>query len=101
VAGNIAKVCVGRQHREVVAETELRQQRIDGPDLNARASAFVSQVGRVDMIAPVGDQQWQCGEAIENLCTVSRSDEPLQKLLQNEPGRREFLTGFDSTDQFA
>ena len=98
---DIAKVSVGCQHRQVVTEAELRQQRIDGADLNAAASAFVSQFGRVHMIAPVGDQQWQCGEAIEKLCTVSRSDEPLQKLLQNEPGRREFLTGFDSTDQFA
>jgi hypothetical protein len=41
VPGDIAKVSVGRQHREVVADTELRQKRIDRAGLNAAASTFV------------------------------------------------------------
>src|SRR5207244_1161994 len=41
VPGDIAKVSVRRQHREVVAETKLRQQRIDRADLNAAAAALV------------------------------------------------------------
>ena len=73
--GDIAKVSVGRQHREVVAETELRQQRIDRADLNAATSAFASQFGGVHMVAPIGNQQRQRGEPIEDLAAVPRSGE--------------------------
>ena len=97
--GDIAKVSVCRQHRKVVAETELRQQRIDGADLNAAAPAGVSQLGRLDMVAPVRNQQRQRGEAIEDLRAVPRSREALQKLLKNEPGGHEFLAHLDGTDQ--
>ena len=99
--GDIAEVVIGRQHREIVAETELRQQCIDGADLNASASAFVSQFGRVYMVAPVGNQERQRGEPIEDLRAVTRSGETLQQLLQNEPGGYEFVTGFNGADQFA
>src|SRR5437016_3448265 len=99
--GDIAKVSVGRQHREVVAKTELCQQRIDGADLNAAASAFVSQFGGIHMVAPIGNQQRQRGEPVEDLSVVPRSGEALQQLLQNQPGGYELLAGFDGTDQFA
>ncbi len=99
--GDITKVSVGRQHRQVVAETELRQQRIDGADLTAAASAFISQFGRIDMVAPVGNQQWQSGKPVEDLCAVPWSGETLQKFLQNEPGSHEFFARLDRTNQFA
>jgi hypothetical protein len=84
VAGDIAKVSVGRQHREVVAKTELCQQRSDGADLDGAAAAFVSQFGRFHMVTPVGNQQRQRDEPIVDLRTASRPGEALQKLLQNE-----------------
>jgi hypothetical protein len=99
--GDIVKVSVCGQHRKVVVEAELSQQRIDGTDLNSAASAFVPQFGRLDMVAPVGNQERQCGEPIENLCAVPWSGKALQEFLQNEPGGHEFLARFDSTDQFA
>ena len=98
MAGDIAKVFVGRQHHEVVAETKLCQQRIDGADLNAAASACVSQFGRVHMVAPVWNQQRQRIEPVEDLPAARRSGEALQKLLQSEPSGDELLAGFDSTD---
>ena len=98
--GDIAKVSVGCQHREVSAYTELRQKRIDRAGLNAAASAFVSQFGSLHMVASVGDQQRQRGEPIENLRTVPRAGEPLQKLLQDETSGHQFFTGLDGTDQF-
>ena len=101
VPRDIAKISVGRQHREVVAEADLCQQRIDGADLNAATSAFVSQFGRVYMVAPVGNQQRQRGEPIEDLRAVPWSGEALQKLLKHKPGGQEFLAGFDGPDQFA
>ena len=99
--GDIPKVFVGRQHREVVPETELSQHCIDGADLNAAASAFVSQFGCVHVVAPIGNQQRQRGEPIEDLRAASRSGETLQEFLQNEPGGHELLAGFDGTDQLA
>ena len=99
--GDVAKVSIGRQHRQIVAETELRQQRIDRTDLNAASPASVSQFGSFYVVAPVGNQQRQRREPIEDLRPVARSGEALQKLLQNEPGGDEFLAGFDGTDQFA
>lgn len=89
--GDILKVFVGREHREVVAKAELRQQRIDRADLNAASSAFVSLIGRVHMVAPIGNQQRQSGEPFEDLPAIPRSGEALQELLQNEPGRHELL----------
>ena len=56
MAGYMAKVSVGRQHRQVVADAKLRQQSIDRTDLNAAAETFVAQFRRVDMVAPVGNQ---------------------------------------------
>ena len=99
--GDFAKVSVCRQHRKVVAQTELREQRVDGADLNAASPAGVSQLGRLDMVAPVRNQQRQCGEAIEDLRAIPRSGEALQKLLKDEPGRHEFLARFYCTDQLA
>ena len=99
--GDIAKVFVGRQHRQVVAETELRQQRVDSADLHAAAPALVSEFGRVNMVAAVGNQQRQSGEPVEYLRPASRSGEALQKFLQDEPGGHELLAGFDGANQFA
>jgi hypothetical protein len=98
---DIAKVPIGRQHREVVAEAELRQQRVDRADLNAAASAFVSQSGCVHMVEPVRNEQRQLSEPIEDLLAIPRSGEALQNFLQNQSGGHEFLAGFDGTDQFA
>jgi hypothetical protein len=68
--------------------------------LNATPPAFVSQIGRVDMVVPVGNEQRQRREPVENLSAVPRSGKALEKLLQYEPGRHELLARFDGTDQF-
>jgi hypothetical protein len=98
---DIVKVSVSSQHCEIVAQTELGQQLINRADLNSGAAALVPQFGRVHVITPVGNQQRQCSEAIEDLRSVSRSGEALQKLLQHQSGGHEFLAGFDRADQLA
>jgi len=98
---DIVKVPVGCQHGQVVAEAELGQQRIDRSDLDAGAPAFVSQFGSVHMITPVGNQQRQRCEPVEDLRSVPRSRKPLQKLLQHQSSGHEFLAGFDCADQLA
>ena len=61
---DIVKVSVGSQHREIVAKTELGQQRINRADLNSGPAAFVLQFGGVYMVKPIGNQQRQCGKSI-------------------------------------
>jgi hypothetical protein len=99
--GDIAKISISRQHGKAVAQTELRQQRLDGADLNAAAPEFVSQFGCVDVVSPVSNQERQRREPIEDLHTVLRSGKALQKLLQNKAGGHELLAGFDGADQLA
>jgi hypothetical protein len=41
VSGNAAKVYVGGQHCQVVAEAELREQCVDRADLNSAAVAHL------------------------------------------------------------
>ena len=96
---DIAEISIGRQHRQVMAEAKLRQQRIDGADLNAATPALVSQLGRVHVIAPVRHQERQCPKPIEELATVSRAGKPLQQLLQNEPRGHQLFARFDGADQ--
>ena len=57
--GNLPEIAIGRQHREVVTEAELREQRVDRTDLDAAAPATVSQLGGRNMVPPIGDEQRQ------------------------------------------
>ena len=91
VSGNVAKVFVGGQHCQIVAEAELREQCVDRADLNPSAAALVSQLSRVHMVAPVGNEKRQRGEPLKNLRAIFGSAEPLQRLLQNQPGGNDFL----------
>jgi hypothetical protein len=98
--GDIAKVSIGSQHGETMAQTELREERVDGANLNTAASAFVSQFGCVHMVSPLGNQERQRSKPIEDLHTVPRSGKALQKLLHNEAGGHKLLAGFDGANQF-
>jgi hypothetical protein len=40
----MAEVLIGRQQHQIVLNTQLRQERIDGPDLNAAAAAQIRKV---------------------------------------------------------
>jgi hypothetical protein len=89
------KVAVGRQHREIVPNAKLRQQSIDRADLQAAAAAFALQLRRVDVVTPVWHQERQGGKPVDNLLAMTRSREPLQQLLNNQPGREQHLIGAD------
>src|ERR1700724_3587523 len=84
VAGDMAKVSVGRQHRQVVTDAKLRQQCVDRTDLNTISATTVSQFRCVGMVLPIGHQKRQRREAIEYPLARSRPGKALQKLLQNE-----------------
>jgi hypothetical protein len=49
----VPEVAIGRQHREIVADAKLREQRIDCTDLNAGTAASVAQFGGIGVVVPV------------------------------------------------
>jgi len=95
----VSKISVGRQHRQIVPDAKLCQQRVDRPDLNAAAPTSVAQLGGVDVVAPVGNEQRQRGKPIEDLPPIARPGKALQKLLQNKTGGQKRLAGLDGANQ--
>jgi hypothetical protein len=57
--GDVVKVSVSGQHREIVPYTELRQEGVYGAYLDSRTPTSVSQVGRLDMIGLVRGNKGQ------------------------------------------
>ncbi len=96
---HVAKVLVGRQHRQIVPNAKLRQQGVDRSDLDTAAATFVAQLRGVDMVAPIRNQQRQGGKSIHNSLAIPRSGKALQKLLQHQAGRENCLAGFEGPHQ--
>src|SRR5580692_1564305 len=63
--GDVTEVAIGGQHRQFVANAQLRQQRVDRANLNSASTAPVSQLGRFDMVVATGNEERQRREAIE------------------------------------
>src|SRR5205823_6673263 len=101
VPDDVAKISVGRQHRQIVTNAKLRQQGVYRADLNAAAAASVAQLCRVDVIVPVGNQERQRRKPIQYPLASPRPGKALQKLLQNETGGEQCLAGFDRSNQFS
>ncbi len=72
------KIQIARQHQQPMADTQLRQERIDRANLNAVTAARIAQRRRFDVIGPIGHEEGKCGEPIQNLLTCLRSREALQ-----------------------
>jgi hypothetical protein len=80
------KVLVGREHCQLMTHTELRQQRVDGSDLDTLLTARSTQLGRLDVVVPIGNQQGKRSKVVDDLLLGPRSRETLQELLQNQAG---------------
>lgn len=52
------EVTIGGEHREIVTKAQLREERVDRPDLDTAAAA-VAQLGGLDMVGTVGHEQRQ------------------------------------------
>jgi hypothetical protein len=83
--GDMAKVSIGRQDREVVTDAKLRQQCVDRTDLNAAPATSVSQLGGVDVVLPCRHQKRQCREAIEDPLGRSGPAEPCRSSCRTKP----------------
>jgi hypothetical protein len=96
---HIAEVPIARQHRQIMPNAKLRQQSINRPNLDAAASTPVAQLRGIDVVAPIGNQQWQGSKSLKYLIAIPRAAEPLQKLLQHQTGRDDRLARFDGPNQ--
>src|SRR5947209_16057071 len=81
------EIAVGTEHREVVPDTELREERIDRSDLKAAPAALVAKVGSGDVVFALWHDERQRGEPIEDLCSRFRAAEPLEKFLKDQASR--------------
>jgi len=69
-----------------MAQTNLRNDRIDSPYLHAGAPAAISQIGGLNMVLTVWRQKRQRTEALDDFAPSTRPRESLQELLKHESG---------------
>lgn len=88
------EVTIGREEREIVANTKRSDQRIDCAQLNASPPASVANVSGSNEVLAGWLQPSKRGEALENLIPSPKTTETLQELLEHEPGHEDcFLPG--------
>lgn len=97
--GDSFKVTIRGQERELMTDAELSEQGVDGADLHPGAAAPIAQVRGVDMVLPIGSEERQGGEPLDDVLARARSGEPLQQLLQNQPRRHDDFPNFQSLAQ--
>lgn len=98
---NAAKVGVGRKHREIVPDAQLREECVDRSDLNPGASTVVSELGCFDMVATIRDDERQGQESFENFVFGLWPGKTLQQLLENKSSREDGLIAFDGAGKSA
>lgn len=82
-----------------MADAELCEQCVDGSDLHTSTAADVTKLGCIDVILPVRHQQGQSSESFNDLLASFGTGEPLQQLLQNEPGSQYRVAVFKGSQQ--
>ena len=65
-------------------DAQLREQRVDGAELDAGPTAEVAQFRGPDVVLPVGLKQRKGGEPLDDLLLGLGSREALQQLLENQ-----------------
>ena len=83
---DVVEVPIGRQHGELAADAKLRQQGIDGSDLNPVATALVTQVRRQDVVLPRGRDHGDRLETADHPCRGIGSANALEQPLEHDPG---------------
>lgn len=84
--GDTVKIGVGGQHRQLEADAELCQERVDRSDLNAAPAAIVAKIRGRDVILAFGPQEWEGTETLDDRLASARPPKPLKQLLQDQPG---------------
>ena len=97
--GDATEILVGGQHRQLMTDAELREQRVDRADLHAGATAAVAQFRRVDVILPVRAEERKNREPVDDIAARAGSRKTLQQLLQDEPGGDDCLAALQRLPQ--
>jgi hypothetical protein len=78
------KVIIGREHRQLMTNAQLRKHGVNRADLQAGATTAIAQFCGVDMILPLRGQKRQGRETIDNVFARPRAGESLQQFLQDQ-----------------
>jgi len=84
-----------------MANAQFGKEDIDCPDVHAAPSAAISQVRRSNVIVAIRNQEWYGRKPVQNLVAGFRTREALQKLLNDEAGRKDGLAALDCADEKA
>ena len=96
---NPHEVLVRRKKRQVMPNAKLRQNRIDGANLDSRAAAAIAEGCGLDMVLAIGSEQRQGTEALDDLAAVARPGKALEQLLQNQARSDHRVSTFESAPQ--
>src|SRR5206468_7262229 len=83
-AGNVFEIVVGREHDEVVSHAKLRQESINRSDLYPGSPTAISQIGGLNVIIAIRNEERYCRKPIQNLRPGLRTRKALQDLLEHE-----------------
>ncbi len=72
-----------------MSDAELREERVDGPHLDAAPSARVAERGRADVVRSRWHEQRERGEAGNDRVSRFRAVESLEQFLEDESGRED------------
>ena len=101
MSGDSREVIVRRKKRQVMPNAELRQDRIDGANLDSRAATAIAKLGGLDMVLAVWRKQRQGAEALDDLTAVARPGKALEQLLQHQASGDHRVAAFESAPQGA
>jgi hypothetical protein len=94
---DVREIGVRRQQCEIVADTQLRYQRVDRSALDTSPPAFGTQRSCGHMILTVRYQQWKRCESLDDLIARFRTGKSLQELLHDQPGGDDSIASFQGT----
>ena len=87
----MGKVAIGREHDQAVANADLRQERINGSDLNTSTTTCVPQPGCIDMILSRGYDHGDVCEQTDDPMPIASAEASLQQFLKHKAGRADGL----------
>jgi hypothetical protein len=88
------EIPVGREHGQLMIDTELREQSVDGPQLHAGAAASVAKRRGLNMIVPIRHEKGKSRKALDDVLSRPRAGKPLQQLLKDDAGRHNEVFAF-------
>ncbi len=88
---NVFEIAIAAQQSQVVSNTKVRHESLDSSGVHSRSMATIAQLRGFNVIGALGCKKWDGSKVLANEGARFGSREPLQKLLQHEPGRENCL----------